>query len=417
MGGKIQLPTGKSSRGPQLSYRDDPDRAETASMASAVTMDEYPEEEDLPSYHDVPDIVPQTQHEISYHVIPAVPESTVSSDLKTISTTYSPFSTSVETLSTFITEQAAYPPTYTLYLKGTHTETFRGRGDKGNKKETVVDFDIKLPMTHLLICPNPIHKTNASHCTDQRGTQCRYLLTPQAGEKAHRGTVLANSKDINWQPEDGESMIHSWCQAYVEDKSSIKSLEITRTVLLHDTSVVEGLVRRIVDSTSYRGHTKVHAVATNSKIIIYSPHRINTLRQNKYLCWFTYLTFLWLFTWPALFFMTKRYTGITAAFPYRREEADKINAKNLNNCTAKPLVMAEPAFVASWRDALRRAVLGQHQGWVDEVYRAQTSQMAISGNDNARVQSTGAAFLQGVVGAAVSIATGRQARTGWGADS
>lgn len=54
---------------------------------------------------------------------------------------------------------------------------------------------------------------------------------------------------------------------------------------------------------------------------------------------------------------------------------------------------------------------------MDEVYRAQTSQMAILGNDNARVQSTGAAFLQGVVGAAVSIATGRQARTGWGADS
>ena len=202
-------------------------------------------------------------------------------------------------------------------------------------------------MTHLLICPNPIHKTNTAHCTDERGTQCRYLLTPQAGEKAHRGTVLANSKDINWQPEDGESMIYSWCQAYVEDPSSIKSLEITRTVLLHDTSVVEGLVRRLVDSTSYRGHTKIQAVTTNSKIIIYSPHRINTLRQNKYLRWFTYLTFLWLFTWPALFFMTKRYTGITAAFPYRREEADKIYAKNLNNCTAKPLVMAETAFVAS----------------------------------------------------------------------
>ena len=150
-------------------------------------------------------------------------------------------------------------------------------------------------------------------------------------------------------------------------RSSIKSLEITRTVLLHDTSVVEGLVRRLVDSTSYRGHTKIQAVTTNSKIIIYSPHRINTLRQNKYLRWFTYLTFLWLFTWPALFFMTKRYTGITAAFPYRREEADKIYAKNLNNCTAKPLVMAETAFVASWRDALRRAVLGQHQGWVDEA--------------------------------------------------
>lgn len=71
MGGKIQLPTGASSKGPQLSYRDDPDRAETASMASAVTLDEYPEDEDLPSYHDVPDIVPQTQHEISF--VPPTP--------------------------------------------------------------------------------------------------------------------------------------------------------------------------------------------------------------------------------------------------------------------------------------------------------------------------------------------------------
>lgn len=54
---------------------------------------------------------------------------------------------------------------------------------------------------------------------------------------------------------------------------------------------------------------------------------------------------------------------------------------------------------------------------MDEVYRAQTSQMAASGNDTARVQSTEAAFLHGVMGAAVSLATGRQARTGWGADS
>ncbi|KFY69118.1 hypothetical protein V496_00497 [Pseudogymnoascus sp. VKM F-4515 (FW-2607)] len=417
MGGKIQLPTGASSKGPQLSYRDDPDRAETASMASAVTLDEYPDDEDLPSYQDIPDIVPRTQHEISYHVIPPVPEGTTFDDLKTISTTHSPFSTSVETLLTFITQQAAYPPTYTLHVKGTHTETFRARGDKGNKKETVVDFDIKLSMTHLLICPNPVHQTNTSHCTDERGTQCRYLLTPQAGEKAHRGTVFANTKDINWQPENGESMIHAWCQAYIDDRSSLKSLEITRSVLLHDTPVVEGLVRRIVDGTSYRGHTKVYAVATESKIIIYSPHPINTLRQNKYLRWFTYLTFLWIFTWPALFFMTKRYTGITAAFPYRREKAENITAKNLNTITAKPLVMAETAFIASWHDSLRRAVLGQHQGWVDEVYRAETSQMGTTGDDTARVQSTASAFLSGVMGAAVSLATGRQARTGWGADS
>lgn len=51
------------------------------------------------------------------------------------------------------------------------------------------------------------------------------------------------------------------------------------------------------------------------------------------------------------------------------------------------------------------------------MYRAETSQMGATGNDTARVQSTESAFLSGVMGAAVSLATGRQARTGWGADS
>lgn len=278
----------------------------------------------------------------------------------------------------------------------------------------MVDFDVKLPMTHLLICPNEIHKTNPSPCSGDYGSKCRYLLAPQPGDKAHRGTVFANRKDINWVPEEGRSMLDWWCQAFVDDKSAIKSLEVTRSVVLHDTPVLEGLVRRLVDSTSYRGHTQVRCEVTNSKIIIYSPHRINTLRQNKYLRWFCYLTFLWIFTWPTLFFMTKRYTGITAVFPYRREDVTKWQ---LNECTAKPLVMSEPAFLSSWRDALRRAVLGQHQGWVDEVYRADTAQMVASGNFNSQVQSTDAAFLQGALSSVVSIATGRQVRTGWGADS
>jgi hypothetical protein len=356
-------------------------------------------------------------HPLSYHVIPSIPQSTISSDQTTISTNYPEFSTNAEALSKLITEQAAYPPTYTLLVKGTHTESFQARGNTNKEKRTVVDFDIKLPMTHLLICPNEVHKNNPTPCPGERNSDCRYLLTPQPGETAHRGTVFANREDIKWDTEDGQTMIDRWAEAFVNDKSGVKSFEMTRSVILHDTSVLEGLVRQLIDSTSYRGHTRIHCQLTNSKIVVYSPHRINALRQNWYFRWFCYLTFLWIFTWPALFFMTKRYTGVVALFPYRREDVTKWHPKNLNECTAKPLVMSEPAFFSSWRDALRRAVLAQHQGWVDEVYRADTAQMMARGETTSQVQSTEAAFLGGAIASVVSIATGRQVRTGWGADS
>jgi len=82
-----------------------------------------------------------------------------------------------------------------------------------------------------------------------------------------------------------------------------------------------------------------------------------------------------------------------------------------------PVVQSEHAFFELWKASLQRAVLGQHQGWVDEVYIAETIELARVGGGTAAVQSTSSAFLQGAIGGIVRIATGRQVGMGWGADS
>jgi hypothetical protein len=45
-----------------------------------------------------------------------------------------------------IREQAAYPPNYAVRIRGTHTETYKTR-DRKTEKKVVVDFDIRLNMT------------------------------------------------------------------------------------------------------------------------------------------------------------------------------------------------------------------------------------------------------------------------------
>ena len=106
--------------------------------------------------------------------------------------------------------------------------------------------------------------------------------------------------------------------------------------------------------------------------------------------------------------MTRRYDVVTAVFPYRLDPE--------RNRIAKPLVQSEEEFFEDWKQSLTRAVLAQHQGWVDGIYREETAQMVRSGDALMTVQSPQNTFEGFMVGA-VRLALGVPMATGWGADS
>lgn len=352
--------------------------------SSAMSLHEYPEETDeLPPYTDLDEPIP-----ISYHAAPAIPTSISSSNNTTIYTQWPEYSNDPLALETMIKEQSNYPPTYTLRVQGTHTESRKTRDNK-KESQTVTDFDVKLDMTHLLMCPNPIHRTNPSPCPD-----CHHLKLLQDGEKGYRGNVLQSTSPHH---ED----LSSWCAAFVTSVPKTKTFTLTRTVTAHNTSVLSAAITQLVGSTSYRGNLQISFPITNSKITVYSSSRLNALRFNKWICWFFYLTFLWLFSWPVLWLVTKNYAPVTAEFSYRKPHGG-------------PLVKSETAFFEDWKLSLRRAVLARHQGWIDAAYRAETAQMGCeTGGLTTMDLHSAANFAAGIV----RVATGSQIQVGWGANS
>jgi hypothetical protein len=169
---------------------------------------------------------------------------------------------------------------------------------------------------------------------------------------------------------------------------------------------MESLCRDLILKTSYRGHISISFPTTQACITVYSPCHLNYWRFNPYLRWFCYLTFLWLITWPILFFVTKHYEVVTAVFPYRSTQM------------SRALVQDEAAFIEDWKQALTRAVLAQHQGWIDGVYREETVQMVAAGNPMITLRSPSSeSTVVGFVGSAVRVALNVPVSTGWGADS
>jgi hypothetical protein len=356
---------------------------------------------------------------ISYLVPPAISQSCLSTNKTTTITHFQRYSQDASILESMIRDQAAYPPNYAIRLRGTHTETFKTREGKKERK-VITDFDIRVNMTHLLVCPNPKHAQDPTPCNldphphpqphdppqDMSTPSCKYITILGPNDKGYRGSILSSVDKVPLDPE-APTTLASWCNAYVSDPHTVKTFTLRKDIRLHDSARLEELCRNLINKTSYRGHTTISFETTLNTIIVNSPCRLNSWRYKWWLRWLCYLSFLWLLTWPILFFSTRRYEVVTAVFPYRLNPA--------RSRLAKPLVQSEEEFFREWEQSIMRAVLGQHQGWVDGIYREETAQMTRAGNAVMTVQSSENRFEGFMVGA-VRMALGVPTVTGWGAD-
>ncbi|KAL8762348.1 MAG: hypothetical protein Q9203_007151 [Teloschistes exilis] len=385
------------SKPPPGFYRDDPNRDDAASTSSAVLMEdvEYPDA-DLPAYQDVPPVAGKAQsqyHETqSYFIQPDLPKSNLSRDETTTITHYPLYSQDASFLGQMLQDQAKYPPTFTARMVGTHTETRRNK--EKQEKVTVTDFDVRLDMTHLLV---PSATTHTSLLRSG-------FETPSPGMKAYRGhrTKTATAAE---SAEDADAYINS----YVSSQFPVRSFTLNRHIINHDSAGLETLLKSLIGSTNYRGHLQVSFPITHNRVTVYSPCWQNDYREKTWLRWFFYLTFLWIFSWPYLWFVTRRWEVMTAVFPYSSAPEGR---------NREFVVKSEHAFFQEWKASIRRAVLGKMQGWVDEEYRVATEE---AGRDGlARMPSTGNATADGALGflqQAVSVGRDVAMAGGWGADS
>ncbi|KAB2576593.1 hypothetical protein BFW01_g2882 [Lasiodiplodia theobromae] len=236
------------------------------------------------------------------------------------------------------------PPRPVVQIHGYHTQTVR-RGDKREKKQ-VVDFDVLLSLQHFL--GKPLDPT----WWDAR--------TVENGEPALRGGFRkTRAKGYQRELEVGETKpdLQEWCKEYCASPSKLKIFRVSRTISGLDEALIRQRIEALIRSTNYRGHILISFPLEDRAVDIYSPHAVNRWRTTTWIRWFFYLTFLWLFTWPLLYFLTRRWSVYTVNWAFSLGPAP-----NDPHGRKRYATLSEEQWFAKHRHLIKRLVLDGHQG-------------------------------------------------------
>jgi len=238
---------------------------------------------------------------------------------------------------------AATPPRPYVRVRGTHQQTV----DKNGKKErsSVTDFDIHIELTPYLY-------SDATH-----RKSWRELRTVDNGDKTRRGTVFRRrapgAKQNIEVGGDTKPTLQEWCHMYCASHGGLKVFALKRKMVGFDEQAVRTRIETLVRSTNYRGHLNVTFPVKNATVEVYNDCRTNRWRLTTWIQWVFMLTLMFIFTWPYLFFRTKRFEVVVAEWPFSRPAVDG----------GKQYVsISEQQWYNMWGRALGRAVLGRRQG-------------------------------------------------------
>ncbi|OHF02757.1 hypothetical protein CORC01_01858 [Colletotrichum orchidophilum] len=268
-------------------------------------------------------------------------------------------------LESHITSLAQSPPRPYLRVRGTHTESIRKRDDKTESK-TVVDFDVRLDLTPFLYRDIAARRS------------WRELRTADNFQKVRRGTVFptrapgfggrssgahggAAGEGVSKEP----PTLREWCHRYCASHAGLKTFSLLRTVPgFDDDERLKSRLEDLVRATNYRGHIDVSFPVQDARVDIYSTCRVNRWRHTTWVRWLFYLTFLWIFAWPYLFFRTKRFEVVEAEWPFSRRRRDPQTGRATGG--REYVSLSELDLYNMWGRAISKAVLQRRQGELDQ---------------------------------------------------
>ncbi|KAJ4378178.1 hypothetical protein N0V83_001012 [Neocucurbitaria cava] len=349
---------GRASRtGVAEGYRDDPDAVSLHTTPDDYTYDDAPEITGLPpSYADseadssaaavvpirhVPPPTTRTDHNNPgfRNGKPVVCETTTYMDPR--------YDTDPVFLEETIRSCAQSAPVPLVYIMGTHKETIK----KGDKKETreITDFRIVVNLQRYL-------RRNF----DDRDFSSMELVTVENGEKTHRGTITkvrapGAKQDIEVGTQ--KATLTEWCHRYCASPRMLRTFRLRRIITGFDEVQLKNRIEGVIRATNYRGHINITFPIEDKNVDIYTSNRINQWRLKNWICWIFYLTFLWIFTWPYLFFATKRYAIVRAEWPFSFTDGH-------GNKTYT--TVSEEQWFEKWHVAIRRLALDRYQGEASE---------------------------------------------------
>ena len=254
-----------------------------------------------------------------------------------------------------IKELSVEPPRPYVRIRGVHTERKKKHKDRRESKE-VTDFDIQVDLTPLLY--EDLH----------RGVAWQRLQAVSNFDKVRRGTIgttRAPGFGGSGEPENGTPDIAQWCRRFCESDAPLRTFSIEKKLVGWDFALVGNKLESLVRATNYRGRIDITFPSQESRVEIWNDCALNRWRLTRWIELTFYFTFLWLFTWPYLYFSTKRYETVFVEWPLSRVEDGRVRYAS----------MSEERWYQLWKRPLQRAVLGRQQRTLtqadlDEAYRA-----------------------------------------------
>lgn len=251
-----------------------------------------------------------------------------------------------EQLMAQINTSASIPPRAHVRVLGTHSAMVDEGGKK--KKKTITDFDVLVEVTPYLF----------SDAT--RKISLMEVRTVENSEKAHRGTIFkkrapGSKQDIEIL-EVPKPTLKEWCHRYCASSARVKCFTLQRRVLGFDEEKIRKLLTDLVRNTNYRGNVQILLQISDQYVTVYNDCFVNRSRLTAWIVWLCYLTFMWLLTWPFLFFATKKFEVVTSDWHFSKIQDDG---------TKRYVSMSEDHWYNTWARAIHNAVMLKKQTTLD----------------------------------------------------
>ncbi|KAI9705177.1 MAG: hypothetical protein M1820_005324 [Bogoriella megaspora] len=246
-----------------------------------------------------------------------IPDSTLSSDSTTLTTTFPLYSSEPRALEAFLREQASLPPRPRIRILGTSNEGMTR------------DFDISLNMMHYILRRSPL---------EQQWNYVRVENTGTATAKPKRSKSSGNTA----QEQDG---LRNLVERYCEDKALTKTFVFQRAVNNWNKDFIEGSIRNLLAQMNYRGSINIAFPLELEKLVIQSPPKGNKFLHGV----------------KSLFAESREYQGVYSIWPYATLSPA---AEGGDNRERQFAVQSEEAWWRDWKGAIAGAIRARRKGWV-----------------------------------------------------
>lgn len=256
-------------------------------------------------------------------------------------------------LASHIDKLSMVPPRPFVRLVGTHREKSSSSDSNKRDSSTVFDFEIEIELTHLLY-------------SDIRNAQAwRRLHVAGNFEKVRRGTVCTtrapgfggSGGNI---PEEGTPGLREWCRRYCASRAGLKCFTMERRVEGFDWDLLRRRLEGLARATNYRGRLDVDFPLRNARVHVYNDCRVNRWRLTRWIVLVFTCTLLFVFTWPWLYFRTRRWETVTA------EWALSDDAQQPPGRRKRYASVSEEQWYAMWAATIQRAMLERRRGTLDQ---------------------------------------------------